>query len=592
MSGKINNLPFKIKMMGSYVLTSVLPFLTAALISGSVMISQTKHTSILLMHQIISQVANSIDMYVQSMDKIAEYLAIEVGKDNNLSYYKKKLSSILQNLIETTPEIAGILFAFNDDSYVSTGMARISRDSFLLETWYKMAVASRGDTVLVSSPAGRNILTNYEDSVDDIFSLVKAVFSPFDGSLVGVILLDIRHNIIRDSINSVSIGDTGFVFVIDTDDNVIYSPANKIVYRIPINILKEESSPSRKIMKPLELKIGGKWFQIDIVYSNYTGWRTVGVFPSGEFRKNFSWANLTLIISMICILLLIFSASLFFSNTITKPVLKLQNLMQKAETGNLTVRFRSLYNDEIGNLGRSFNHMLEQLDRLVKQVYKEQQYKKEAEIKILQEQIKPHFLYNTLDTISWLAREKGALDIVKLVDALTNMFRAGLSKGKNFITLKEELKHVGSYLYIQQIRYNDKLSYCIETDDFFSNCLVPRILLQPLVENAIYHGIKQKRDNGMIKVRVEKITENNLSMLVLSVYDDGVGIPQDKLIPLRKALEMNDTPEEKSGFGLYYVAKRIFLTYGPPYGIKIHSRENKETIVSLYLPFQKEVKTE
>jgi len=591
MSRKINNLPFKIKMLGSYVLTSVLPFLIAALISGSVMISQTKHTSILLMHQIISQVGNSIDMYVQSMDKIADYLTIELGTDNNLPYHKNKLSSILQNLIQATPEIAGILLAYSDDTSVSMGMSRISRDPFLLESWYKTAVSSHGNTVLVSSPAGRNILTNYEDSVDDIFSLAKAVFSPLDGSLVGVILLDIRHNIIRNSISSVSIGDTGFVFVIDADDNVIYSPVNKIVYRIPIDILKTESSPFHK-MKPPELKIGNKRFQIDIVYSNYTGWRTVGVFPSGEFRKNFSWANITVIISMICILLLIFSASLFFSNTITKPVLKLQNLMQKAETGNLTVRFRSLYNDEIGNLGRSFNHMLEQLDRLVKQVYKEQQYKKEAEIKILQEQIKPHFLYNTLDTISWLAREKGALDVVKLVDALTNMFRAGLSKGKDFITLKEELKHVGSYLYIQQIRYNDKLSYRIETDDFFRDCLVPRILLQPLVENAIYHGIKQKRDNGIIKVRVEKITKNNLSMLVLSVYDDGVGIPQDKLIPLQKTLEMNDTPAEKSGFGLYYVAKRIFLTYGPPYGIKIHSRKNKETIVSLYLPFQKEVKTE
>jgi len=379
MSRKINNLPFKIKMMGSYVLTSVLPFLIAALISGSVMVSQTKHTSILFMHQIISQVGNSIDMYVQSMDKIAGYLAGEVGKDNNLSCNKNKLSSILQNLIQATPEIAGILFVFADDTSVSIGMSRISRDPFLLESWYQSAVGSGGNTVLVSSPAGRNLLTNYEDSVDDIFSLAKAVFSPLDGSLAGVILLDIRHNIIRDSINSVSIGNAGFVFVIDADDNVIYSPANKIVYRIPANILKTELSLSRK-MKPLELKIRDKRFQIDIVYSNYTGWRTVGVFPSGEFRKNFSWANLTLIISMICILLLIFSVSLFFSNTITKPILKLQNLMQKAETGNLTVRFRSLYTDEIGNLGTSFNHMLEQLDRLVKQVYKEQRDKKEAEI--------------------------------------------------------------------------------------------------------------------------------------------------------------------------------------------------------------------
>lgn len=154
--------------------------------------------------------------------------------------------------------------------------------------------------------------------------------------------------------------------------------------------------------------------------------------------------------------------SLQLANSVTKPISKLQKLMKQAESGDLSVRFNSLYSDEIGDLGHSFNHMIHRIDHLIHRVYEEQQSKRDAELKSLQEQIKPHFLYNTLDTISWMARDYGADDIVRLVDALTSMFRIGLSHGKDFISVQEEITHVSNYLYIQKIRYKDKLNYAVD----------------------------------------------------------------------------------------------------------------------------------
>ncbi len=151
-------------------------------------------------------------------------------------------------------------------------------------------------------------------------------------------------------------------------------------------------------------------------------------------------------------------------------------------------------------LGTSFNHMVEKIDDLIKELYVEKQIRLEMQLKSLQEQIKPHFLYNTLDTISWLARAHDAMDVVQLIDALTNMFRVGLSSGQDHIPLKEEKRHVVNYLYIQKVRYGERLRYEIAIPEEYEEAIVPKLILQPLVENAIYHGVKRKRSGGTIQV--------------------------------------------------------------------------------------------
>lgn len=236
----------------------------------------------------------------------------------------------------------------------------------------------------------------------------------------------------------------------------------------------------------------------------------MGVFSLDEVMSCVNTIVYILLACVIISLVLVVIVSFQLTRTLTNPIFKLKRLMRQAESGDLTVRFNGRNNDEIGELGQSFNHMFARIDDLIQMVYVEQKNKRTAEMKSLQEQIKPHFLYNTLDTISWMARDYEADDIVRLVDALTNMFRIGLSHGKDIISVKEEITHVSNYLYIQKIRYKDKLNYQIQVDESLYSIEVPKLILQPLVENAIYHGIKAKRGGGTIYITGEPVERNLL----------------------------------------------------------------------------------
>jgi two-component system sensor histidine kinase YesM len=254
-------------------------------------------------------------------------------------------------------------------------------------------------------------------------------------------------------------------------------------------------------------------------------------------------------------------AAYFFTSSIAKPVLNLRSLMKRVEHGDLSVRFSRAPDDEIGELGLGFNEMIERIQSLIDQVYSEQQSKRDAELRILQEQIKPHFLYNTLDTIQWMAQEHRVDDVVSMVGALTSLFRIGLNKGRELISLSDEIEHVQSYLCIQKMRYEEKFDYAIECDSTLRSRRVLRLMLQPLVENAIYHGIKEKRGHGRLSVdaRVES------GDLILSVMDDGVGMSDVSLALLNESLE--DGKPIAGGYGIHNVHERIRLTYGKPYGL-------------------------
>ncbi|MGX8710887.1 MAG: cache domain-containing sensor histidine kinase [bacterium] len=581
---KFLNIRFRNKMVLSYLFMALIPFAVFSIVSGLVFVNQAQQTAMDHTAQTINQVCDSIDVYIGTIEKTANYISVEL-KNNDFWNLRSEedpkwktqtgqIRELLQNIASSHDEIAGILIATKNDLYVSTGMSRISRDSFHNESWYRQAEQSPEEIRLISDATGRNIVTNQDYSVDDVFSLTKAVRDPKTGEVLGVILFDIRHDIIKKSINSVTIGEKGFVFVTDADNSIVYAPVNDVVYRVSPLWLGGSGNAF------VTANIRGGNYQIHSEKSEYTGWRTVGVFSNDEVMAG---VNTIIYILFGCILftvLFVLFSSFELAETITKPIFKLQTLMKQAEGGDLSVRFNSKYNDEIGELGLSFNHMIDQIGNLIRMVYVEQQNKRFAELKSLQEQIKPHFLYNTLDTISWMARDYGASDIVRLVDALTSMFRIGLSHGKDMITIREEITHVSNYLYIQKIRYKDKLNYQIEVDEKLAGCKVPKLILQPLVENAIYHGVKEKRGGGTIAVTAHR--KGNL--VVFRVHDDGAGIPADRLELLNHQLNNHTELDQKQSFGLFYIQERIQLCYGKEYGISIESREGEETTVTVILP--------
>ena len=257
--------------------------------------------------------------------------------------------------------------------------------------------------------------------------------------------------------------------------------------------------------------------------------------------------------------------------------------MEEAETGNLDVRFPDPPNDEVGRLGQSFNTMIGEIGKLLDQVYVEQQKKREAEFRILQAQIKPHFLYNTLDTIHWMAQEKGATDIVGIVDALTRLFRISLSKGRDVIRLEEELEHVTSYLVIQKIRYLDKFDYTIDVDPTLLSLPVVKLTLQPLVENALYHGIKEKAGRGLLTLSARRES----GALVLTVADDGAGMARSALEALVANLHQDEEPSAH-GFGVFSVHHRIRLVFGEEWGLSYRSSPGEGTTVTVRQPLSTE----
>lgn len=271
--------------------------------------------------------------------------------------------------------------------------------------------------------------------------------------------------------------------------------------------------------------------------------------------------------------------SVRLSRSITKPLMALSHRAEGVTAGDLTER-EPVQSEvrEIQTLSEGMEQMIARLNAQMKESQQRQESLRKTELALLQAQINPHFLYNTMDTIIWLIEAEKAQEAVDMVSNLSNFFRHSLSKGADVITLEEEEQHVLSYLQIQQFRYKDIMSYSVEIDPSLRGAMLPKLTLQPLVENALYHGIKLRRAPGRIEIRGWK--ENG--HVILQVSDNGVGMTQQRLEELREAMEHDG----KVGFGLSAVHQRLRLQFGPEYGLSIFSREGIGTTVTARIPFK------
>lgn len=268
------------------------------------------------------------------------------------------------------------------------------------------------------------------------------------------------------------------------------------------------------------------------------------------------------------------------SDSISKPIRHLCEITKQVGKGNFTMQKIQGTGDEIATLESSFNNMLIKINKLVDNIKIKQNTLRMAELKLLQAQINPHFLYNTLDTITWMAEDGQSEEVVELVSALSQFFRVSLSKGRDYITLKQEESHIKSYLQIQQFRYADILEYEINIPQELSEIPVLKLTLQPLVENALYHGIKQKREKG--KIIIEGSYNNQC--ILLKVKDNGIGMTKETLSQIEQSIKKDGSPSLEAGFGLVNVNERIRLNYGKEYGIKIESEYHVGTTVTVNLP--------
>lgn len=278
--------------------------------------------------------------------------------------------------------------------------------------------------------------------------------------------------------------------------------------------------------------------------------------------------------------------SLIISDSITKPIKQLGIITNQVAKGDLRVRSDIKNGAEVKVLSDSLNIMIAKLSNLIETVKSEQTSLREAEFKLLQEQINPHFLYNTLDTIIWLAEANNSEAVIDMVSSLSSYFRTSLSKGKSIVTLNDEVLHVKSYLSIQKLRYGDILEYEINIPDILTICYIPKITLQPIVENALYHGIKNKRGKGRINITGTIQDE----IVILTIEDNGLGMNQERLEQVIEGIYNNDE-NNKDFFGLYNVNKRIQLYYGTEFGIRIESTYSEGTKVEVHIPYSTDKQT-
>ena len=539
--------------------------------------------------QMINQIEVNIDNYIKSVENILMYISNSEDIKHFLNQTEEELQSNdfknLEDRIKRNLEIyTGILVVNNYDKYISNDLDKKTRDVLTKEIWYMEAINESQKVHFFSKPIGRNLKSYKSYSAEDIISISKAVIDKDTNKPIGVVMADINLKKFDEIIRDNYIGEKGFFYILDNNNNIVYSPVNSTIYRINSNNFDSKKDSFIRF-------INNETFKIMYTTSNLTGWKSIGVFSFKDISKDItSMERFTLVIAIATSFLAVFF-SLLFTNSIVTPIKELKTLMKGVESGDLDLKFKEdKYKNEFGELGHSFNHMVSEIKKLINMVYNEQRSKRKAEIETLQAQIKPHFLYNTLDTIAWMAEDYNAKDIINLVGALTRVFRIGLNKGKEIINLKDEIEHINSYLIIQKYRYEDKLSYEIDFNREILDTLILKLITQPIVENAIYHGIKEKRGKGKILINFQRI----LDEIVITVEDNGAGISDEKLQNINSMLETSNSfcidSDTGSGYGISNVNTRIKLTYGQAYGLKYYSKIGVGTKVEIKLPFENKYK--
>ncbi|UJF32640.1 sensor histidine kinase [Paenibacillus hexagrammi] len=309
-------------------------------------------------------------------------------------------------------------------------------------------------------------------------------------------------------------------------------------------------------------------------------WKVVAVYPESDLLNKLSSTKyLFLAITLLVILIAVLLSNLL-AKVLTKPLATLTRKVYKVESGNLDVDFDVDVHNEIGVLNRSIGRLVKSVSRLLEEIKVEQEHKRVAEFDAMQAQIKPHFLYNTLFAIKQLVDLKDNEAASDMVLALSNFYRTSLSSGQEVITVEEEIDLIRNYFVILSMRYGDSFHYEISIDPEIAPSKVIKLILQPVVENAIYHGVKETEDWSLIQITGYR----DLQDIVFEISDDGAGIPADKLAEIKAKLNKTDIVKGRHGFGMFNVHNRLQTHYGSRYGLDIESEWGKGTVVRIRVP--------
>lgn len=525
----------------------------------------------------LSEVSKNIELHMHDIERL--YYSIftnqEIRKSlkavnrqqwTDLQYVSadKQIRNILYGLISDREDVEGVsLYALNGTSF-QTSMYAKKLD--LRDQNWQVLQRNRGDLSWFN-PSGQQSVVAAVSTIYDVDSLQK----------IGYFLLTYHEEALYKVYSQIKLNEQGELFIIDSHGQIISSRHKELIHHTPSESYLQKIITSGDTGDFAD-KIDDKQQIVSYQRIQNTDWKIVSIIPTARYSEQSIMLQQWMIILFVVVALITIILGYYLSVSISRPIRQLSSIMKNTERDNWSISFNYPSRDEIGILSLNFNRMIARIHYLINQVYEEERLRQQSQMKFLMFQINPHFLFNTLETINWMARIEGVPEVGKLSKALGDLMREGI-KGKDFITLSEELESVKKYIYIQKVRYVDKFEMQYDIDPNVLSVIVPRFILQPIIENAIVHGLEMQMENGYIRIHAYQSEET----LVLSIHDDGLGMNINQLEQLRHYLD-HPSSSTLSGIGLLNVHQRIQLHYGEGYRLQIDSVEEQGTTIILHIP--------
>ncbi|MCR4777612.1 MAG: sensor histidine kinase [Lachnospiraceae bacterium] len=524
---------------------------------------------------------------------IEDYL-YEMRQVSDTTYY-----NIIQDIDigdAAFPQEIGILYEANKDKIITIALydefgslilaepvASQKEDPNVTRQGWFMEAMGRIENMHFSTPHVQNLFDDTSYRYHKVISLSRFVDLSFGGKPgTGVLLVDMDYGTLSAILEDINETEDGrYYYLCDKEGNIIYHPHNVEITR---GLYHENSGMTAGLSDGIyEDKVDGKKRTFIVNTVSYTGWKLVGVIPEKSFSigtakvRYFIFAIGTFLIMMLLIV------NRVTAIRISKPILSLNDSVMEYEAGEKP----EIYvggSTEIRHLGLSIQKSYEQIDELMKEIVTQQNRRRKAEIAVLQSQINPHFLYNTLESITWMVEGGKNAEASNMISELSKLLRISLSKGRTIISMADELQHSKSYMAIQKVRYKNRFSVEYDIDPEIMDYCTVKLILQPILENAIYYGVgdmeEDEENPGVIKITGKKEEDE----IVITIEDNGCGMPKEVLDNLFNEEEKIDTGKHGNGVGIINVDSRIRLLLGSEYGLSVWSEPDEGTIVTVKLP--------
>ncbi len=563
---------------------------TAVAVAGMVLLGLTlflrfSHTTNAQMaessRRVLAQVNLNLDGYLRSMMRISDTAYYRVIKDTDLG--EASLDEPLELLYEGSRDSLVSIAVFSREGGLIAATPLTGLKNSVAperESWFATA-EEKIENLHFSTPHVQNLFEDPDYRYRWVVSLSRQVELTRNGSIEsGVLLVDMSFGGIEQICKDVDLGgQQGYLYLIDGGGEIIYHPRQQLIYA---GLLEENNRAAASYADGSRTEtFQGRSRQVTVKTVGYTGWKLVGVVPSETVWDNYGQLVLFFLFVVFFSVYLLVFANLRLSGWITAPVKKLDRAVKELEAGSRAVDFDVGGPYEVEHLSHSIQSMVSTLRHLMDDIIQQEEQKRRSELDVLQSQINPHFLYNTLDSVVWMTENGRTEDAVVMLTSLARFFRISLSRGSSVIPIADELEHARHYLTIQKMRYKNKFSADLTAEDGVENLYTIKLIVQPVLENAIYHGMAYADGDGEIHIRAFREGAD----VVIEVADNGPGMPREVVERLLDAGGPASVQGAKgSGIGFRNVHRRIRLTFGPAYGLTILSEPDAGTTVRIRLP--------